>query len=169
MKKIISIVLIAVLLLAVTVGGIFLYKTNSSNLYKTNVSKSYITDAAKLDLDNFDVVDSYCKRNNTNSSSKFKFYNEFLIAKLKSKDDEKNLIPGDFEKCESNSELLEKLNINFQNYNISWLKEINKSNCIWYQRVQQFEDNDVKLSVTLYFIENQDSNEYFIILDQSNT
>lgn len=79
MKKIISIVLIAVLLLAVTVGGIFLYKTNSSNLYKTNVSKSYITEAAKLDLDNFNVVDSYCKRDNKNFQTNLNFIMNFLL------------------------------------------------------------------------------------------
>lgn len=168
MKRITSIVVIAVLLLATTVGGILLYSNNPNNLYEANVSKSYIADAAKLDLDNFDVVDSYCKRNNTNSSSKFKFYNEFLIAKLKAKNDDKNLIPGDFEKCEIDSDLLGNIDNCFQNYNVSWLKDINNSNCIWHKRVQQFEDNNIKSSVTLYFIENQKSNEYYIILDQSH-
>lgn len=168
MKKITSIFVIALLLLAITFGGIFIYKNNSNNLYKANVSKSYIADAAKLDLDNFDVVDSYCKRNNTNSSSKFKFYNEFLIAKLKANNDDKNLIPGNFEKCEIDSDLLGNVDNCFQNYNVSWLEDINKSNSIWYKRVQQFEDNNIKLSVTLYFIEKRESNEYYIILDQSH-
>lgn len=168
MKKVTAIVVIIVLLLITTVGGIFIYNNHLNKLYVDNISKSNIANVTRLDLDNFDVGDSISKRSNANSSSKLKFYNELLIAKLKANNDEKNLIPCDFDRCDMDSELLENIDNCFQNYNISWLKYMDKSNCIWYKRIQQFEDSNIKSSVTLYFIENQDSNEYYIILDQSH-
>lgn len=168
MKKVTAIVVIVVLLLVTAIGGILIYNNNSNKLYIDNISESDIANVTKLDLNNFDVIDSICKRSNANSSGKLKFYNELLIAKLKPNNDDKNLIPGDFDRCEMDSELLENIDNCFQNYNISWLKYMDKLNCIWYKRIQQFEDNNIKSSVTLYFIENQDSNEYYIILDQSH-
>ena len=94
-----------------------------------------------------------------------------LIVKLNAintDDNNKNYIPDDFEICDTNIELIESVKNYFYEYNISWIKNFENSDVIWYKRIQQFEDKNIKSSVTLYFLEAKNSNEYYIILDQIN-
>ena len=179
-KKIIA-VIIAIVLLISTVGAIVYIKSNSNNneantdsgtyeTYAAGIGKEEIAQITGLNLDKFNVVESYTKRNEINSSIKSKVYNELLIAKLNviNTDDIANCIPGDFQICDTNIELIENINNCFQKHNISWVKNFEKSDITWYKRVQQFEDKTIKSSATLYLLKSNSSNEYYIILDQTN-
>lgn len=170
MKKAKFIIIIIVFLLVISIGGTILYKNNENNLYVTKISKENIAEITGLELDNFDVIDSYSKKNNVNSSSCFKFYNELLIVKLNlnQENDDVNVIPDDFEICNTNNDLIDYINSCFQMYDIPWLNDLGDTKVTWYNRVQQFEDRNIKSSVTLYFLENQNSNDYYIILDQTD-
>ena len=142
-----------------------------NNHYATKINKTDIEQITGLNLDNFDVIDSYTKKNNINSSCKFKFYNELLIVKLNAintDDNNINYISDDFEICDTNIELIKSVKNYFYEYNISWIKNFENSDVIWYKRIQQFEDKNIKSSVTLYFLKAENSNEYYIVLDQIN-
>lgn len=165
-----AIAVIVVLFLLISVGGVMMY-TKSNNHYATKISKNNIAQITGLKLDDFDVVDSYSKKSNVNSSSKFKFYNELLIVKLNANNADAydtNYIPDDFTTCNKDAELINNINNYFQKYDISWIKNFESSDVIWYKRIQQFEDKNIKSSVTLYFLKVENSNEYYIILDQIN-
>lgn len=167
-KKIIAFMIVIFLL--ISIGGAMIYN-KVNNHYATKINKTDIAQITGLNLDNFDVVDSYTKKNNVNSSCKFKFYNELLIVKLNAintDDNNINYIPDDFEICDTNIELIENVKNYFCEYNISWIKNFENSDVIWYKRIQQFEDKNIKSSVTLYFLKAENSNEYYIILDQIN-
>ena len=179
-KKIIA-VIIAIVLLISTVGAIVYIKSNSNHneantdsgtyeTYAAGIGKEDIAQITGLNLDKFNVVDSYTKRNEINSSIKSKVYNELLIAKLNAvnTDDNANCIPNDFQVCNTNVELIENINNGFQKYNISWINNFKNSDITWYKRVQQFEDKTIKSSATLYLLKSNSSNEYYIILDQTN-
>lgn len=167
-KKIIAFMIVIFLL--ISIGGAMIYnKVNNHNA--TKINKEDIVQITGLNLDNFDVVDSYTKKSNVNSSSIFKFYNELLIVKLNAintDDNNINYIPNDFEICDMNIELIENVKNYFHEYNISWIKNFENSDVIWYKKIQQFEDKNIKSSVTLYFLQAENSNEYYIILDQIN-
>lgn len=167
-KKIITVII--VLFLLVLIGLVTMYKITENNHYTTKIRESDISKAVRLDLNNFEIIDCYSKKNNVNSSSRFKFYNELLIVKLTAKniDNVTTSFLDEFEICNADTELISNINTCFQDYNVSWIKEFEKPNVTWHRRVQQFEDENIKSSVFLYFLEVQDSNEYYIILDQIN-
>lgn len=105
-KKIIAFMIVIFLL--ISIGGAMIYN-KVNNHYATKINKTDIEQITGLNLDNFDVVDSYTKKNNVNSSCKFKFYNELLIVKLNAintDDNNINYIPDDFEICDTNIELI---------------------------------------------------------------
>lgn len=167
-KKIIAFMIVIFLL--ISIGGAMIYN-KVNNHYATKINKTDIEQITGLNLDNFDVIDSYTKKNNINSSCKFKFYNELLIVKLNAintDDNNINYISDDFEICDTNIELIKSVKNYFYEYNISWIKNFENSDVIWYKRIQQFEDKNIKSSVTLYFLKAENSNEYYIVLDQIN-
>lgn len=175
-KKIIA-VTIVIFLLIIIVGTMIYIKSNNHykatadyETYATEISKEDIAQITGLNLDKFNVVDSFAKKSKINSSIKSKVYNELLIAKLNAvnTDDNANCIPGDFQVCNTNVELIENINNCFQKYNISWINNFENSDITWYKRVQLFEDKTIKSSATLYLLKANNSNEYYIILDQTN-
>lgn len=142
---------------------------NKINISK--ISKDEIAKVTELELDYFNFIDGYSKKSNANSLIKLTYYNELLIAKLNAETSDSSIINNllyDFELCDSNVGLIDSIDSHFRNYNISWLDDFNSPNLIWYKRLQQFEDLHIKSSVTLYFIKNQNTNDYYIILDQTD-
>lgn len=139
--------------------------------YHTKINREELIEVTDLSLDDFNNIDCYSKKSNANSVNKFNFYNELLVVKLEapeSVDDNIKSILDGFEICPPNNEVLENVNAFFQNENILWLSELNDSNIIWNKRLQQFENNDIKSSVTLYFLYSRTTNNCYIVLDQIN-
>ena len=63
-KKIIAFMIVIFLL--ISIGGAMIYN-KVNNHYAKKINKTDIAQITGLNLDNFDVVDSYTKKNNVNS------------------------------------------------------------------------------------------------------
>ena len=134
-----------------------------------SIDKNDVEAAVQLTLSDFDFEDGYSKTNEIKIANKKFTYNELLIAKLNcNKADGSNVDFEKFEPCEKSESAVDSVKKTFENSNISWIDEMESPEIAWCAQTRQCEIENLKLSVTVYMLENKTTNEYYVIFDQTD-